>query len=200
MPTEAPILERIKQRKQRTPDEIEKDRQLAADLLDRVPVAEEAFWGALPHLLAEKAREYDSRDTAGLIQDTTLRIWEALQRGVYKPERASLFSFAFIVMHNVWVDNLRMAAVRPVEVPPEEPVIELSYDHIGDYVAERVDLVHNFSQLNLNGRRHLFDSAIMGLTYQEIAKIEGRPLGTIKTRILAAKYKLRELLTPVTDY
>ncbi|MDI6601480.1 MAG: RNA polymerase sigma factor [Thermoanaerobacteraceae bacterium] len=78
---------------------------------------------------------------------------------------------------------------------------EVSIDDFEDLVAmvnmgaeDKVDIQKALKSLSVDHRAILILREIDGLSYEEIADVLGIPLGTVKSRINAARMKMREIL------
>jgi RNA polymerase sigma factor (sigma-70 family) len=140
-------------------------------------------------------RELLRRLTAGdqaladdLAQETFLRAYHAL--GSFRGE-AKLSSWLLRIAHRIFLSDARAAAARRVEAlddprDPPEPA---------DVVA-RHDLAGALRLLSAEERAALALTYAEDLSHEEAAAILDWPLGTLKTRILHAKEKLRARLLP----
>ena len=142
-------------------------------------------------------REEDARDVC---QETFLRAFRALPR--FRGE-AKFSSWLYRIALNLCRDWLRRERRTPVVQPPEDmDLIEMAAaaepsESIEDLVARK-----DLSRLVEKAMARLPDeqrSAIVlkeyhGLTFQEIAELQGCPLSTVKTRLYQGLIVLRREL------
>ena len=118
-----------------------------------------------------------------LVQDTLARAWAKLD--LYR-DGTDLRAWLFTVMHNVYVNSVR--ATRPVEpldagelalqVPPREGLLVR-------------DLDRAIASLPDDQRTVLLLVALEEMSYEEVARMLGIPLGTVISRLSRARTKLR---------
>ncbi len=134
-------------------------------------------------------------DRAGaddLVQDTLERAWTKLH--LYR-RGTDLRAWLFTVMHNVHVNKVR--ASRPME-PIDEQTPELSQRAAqGDSLVVR-DLDRLVALLPEEQRAVLLLVALEDMSYDEVAKTLGIPIGTVMSRLSRARDKLRAMLAGQT--
>jgi RNA polymerase sigma-70 factor (ECF subfamily) len=141
----------------------------------------------------------NSGDAQDVLQEVFLYAWNRAAR--YDPRRASVSTWLVLIARSRAIDRLRklqnvdriLARVetekewRPAY--PQGPTAVLN--------AERRQLVRAALQDLPRGQRRVLELAYYGgLTQAEIAQEMCIPLGTVKTRTLAAMRKLRAALAP----
>src|SRR5690242_636417 len=146
-------------------------------------------------------REEDARDVA---QETFLRAFRALPgfRG-----QAKFSSWLYRIALNLCRDWIRRERRAPIVQPPEDvDVMELAAasepsESIEDLVA-RKDLSRAVERamalLPDEQRTAIVLKEYHGLTFQEIAELEGCPLSTVKTRLYQGLTVLRRELAKVS--
>jgi RNA polymerase sigma-70 factor (ECF subfamily) len=152
------------------------DRRAFAELVRR---HQSAVRGLLRRLCAGDAAQADD-----LAQETFLRAYRSLRtwRG-----GARLSTWLCAIAHNAWASQARRApAPEPPEPEPARPAAEAG--------LERWDLLRALALLREEERSALALAYGQDLTHEEAAEILRCPLGTLKTRILRGKEKLRRLL------
>ena len=130
----------------------------------------------------------DPTQAADLVHETMLEVWRNAGRF---EGRSSLKSWIFSIARNKSIDTNRNGA--RLSYSDEVPEIEDTQLSSEDVLAAAQDakmLRNALSELSDVHRRVLHLSFFENLKYEEIAKIEGCPVGTIKTRIMHAKKKL----------
>jgi RNA polymerase sigma-70 factor (ECF subfamily) len=127
-------------------------------------------------------------DGEDLLQETFLRLWKYRDRYV---KTAKLSTFLFVIARQVRLDALRGATRRAkreedfmAEVPdraePPSPCV-------------REDVRWAMSRLSEPMREVVELGVFQDLPYAEIARIQGVPVGTVKSRMSNALSKLKEL-------
>lgn len=127
------------------------------------------------------------------VHDTMLDVWRTASRFA---GRSSVKTWLFSIARNKMVDALRKRGkLTFVDEVPEtaDPAPDPEAAAIAASEKQRLHLC-------LNGLKGVQQAAIRlafleDLSYPEIAKIEGVPVGTIKTRIFHAKQALMRCLT-----
>lgn len=155
---------------------------------DKVAMRElyETHAGALGNFI--KNWLYDPSQAHDLIHETMMDVWRNAARF---EGRSSLKSWIFSIARNKSIDlNRRNSRLSYTDNLPE-----IEDDHIGqeDYVfgvqnAKR--LKQALSKLSNSHMRVLHLAFFEDMKYEDIAEVEGCPVGTIKTRIMHAKKKL----------
>ena len=130
----------------------------------------------LRHLLADEQAAED------VMQETFTQIWHRPQR--FDPERGSPRAYLFGVARRQAADwRRKQKTVGELEFDPPAPrCVE-----IASMVAEA------FSRLTLEHRTVLWLREIEGQSYQELAMILDVPVGTVRSRLFAAREALRAL-------
>jgi RNA polymerase sigma-70 factor, ECF subfamily len=130
-------------------------------------------------------------------QETFLRLWQ--RREIYQPQRGSLSGFLFTMARSRSLDRLRSRQARQQKIQR----IQTFSDYVSHYnpplefvtVEERSNLVRQALQELSPADRQLLETAYYeGLSQSEIAKRDGIPLGTVKSRARQALKKLRTAL------
>lgn len=128
-------------------------------------------------------------DADDLLQNTVERI---LSKD--KPDDVDLLKWAFRVCRNLWIDEYRSRQVRQNAV--ENP--ELQQDQIVDgekTITNQLTLyqVNNAMDKLPDDQRSIIGLvALEGLSYQEVAKTLGIPVGTVMSRLSRARATLAQ--------
>lgn len=124
-----------------------------------------------------------------LVQDTLERAWNKFS--LWRPG-SDLRAWLFTIMHNVFVNEARrrrheieqlMEEVPPVSVRPTQ----------GEQLELR-DVDRALRSLPGDQREVLLLVAVEQLTYEEVSKALGIPIGTVMSRLSRARERLRQLL------
>ena len=123
-----------------------------------------------------------------LVQDTLERAWAKLH--LYR-RGTDLRAWLFTVMHNVHVNKVR--AMRSTDVLDEDmPELALRAPQ-GDALVMR-DLDRSISLLPSEQRAVLLLVTLEDMSYEEVARTLGIPIGTVMSRLSRAREKLRGMM------
>jgi RNA polymerase sigma-70 factor (ECF subfamily) len=130
----------------------------------------------------------DRASADDLVQDTLERAWAKLH--LYR-RGTDLRAWLFTVMHNVHVNKVR--ATRPTDsLDDEMPELALRAPQ-GDSLVVR-DLDRAIALLPAEQRAVLLLVTLEDLSYEEVARTLGIPMGTVMSRLSRAREKLRALM------
>jgi RNA polymerase sigma-70 factor, ECF subfamily len=127
-------------------------------------------------------------------QETFLRLWQRSE--IYQPNRGSLSGFLFTLARSRSLDRLRSRKSNQQKIQR----IQTYFKDVSHYnpplefvtVEERSNIVRQaLKQLSPDDRQLLETAYYEGLSQSEIAKRDGIPLGTVKSRARQALKKLR---------
>ena len=136
----------------------------------------------------------NNRDDAyDLLQDTTLK---ALDNEDKYAEGTNLKVWVFTIMRNIFINNYRRVsrAATVIDTTDNQYLINLPAEAAretpdGTFTANEITAAINaFS----DEYRIPFSMHVAGYKYEEIAKEMNLPLGTVKSRIFAARKRLQE--------
>ena len=130
----------------------------------------------------------DRSSADDLVQDTLERAWAKLH--LYR-RGTDLRAWLFTVMHNVHVNKVR--AARPTDTLDDEmPELALRPPQ-GDALVVR-DLDRAIALLPAEQRAVLLLVTLEDMSYEEVARTLGIPMGTVMSRLSRAREKLRALM------
>jgi RNA polymerase sigma-70 factor (ECF subfamily) len=135
-----------------------------------------------------------SRDFAeDLVQAACLR---ALQRAEQFTPGSRLDRWLFSILHSVWLNELRARRIRRGEgfVDPELALILQGEAHIEANILAR-QVLKEVAALPEAQRETLLLVYVEGFTYREAAEVLAVPIGTIMSRLAAARAALARLNT-----
>jgi RNA polymerase sigma-70 factor (ECF subfamily) len=130
-----------------------------------------------------------------LVQDTLERAWTKLH--LYR-RGTDLRAWLFTVMHNVHVNKLR--ATRPTD-PLEDGMPELAQRAPQSDALLVRDLDRAIARLPADQRAVLLLVTLEEMSYEDVARTLGIPIGTVMSRLSRAREKLRTMMlgqTPPT--
>jgi RNA polymerase sigma-70 factor (ECF subfamily) len=123
-----------------------------------------------------------------LVQDTLERAWTKLH--LYR-SGTDLRAWLFTVMHNVYVNQIRSA--RETVEFDETELDGMTMRPQGDALDVR-DLERALRRLPHEQRQILLLVALEDMSYDEVARMLGVPIGTVMSRLSRAREKLRTLM------
>ena len=130
----------------------------------------------------------DKASADDLVQDTLERAWTKLH--LYR-RGTDLRAWLFTVMHNVHVNRVR--ATRPTD-PLQDDMPELAYRASqADSLLVR-DLDRCVARLPADQRAVLLLVTLEEMSYEEVARTLGIPIGTVMSRLSRAREKLRVMM------
>ena len=130
-----------------------------------------------------------------LVQDTLERAWAKLH--LYR-RGTDLRAWLFTVMHNVHVNRVRATRVSD---PLEDEMPELAQRGTQPDALLVRDLDRAIARLPADQRAVLLLVTLEELSYEEVARTLGIPIGTVMSRLSRAREKLRAMMlgqTPST--
>jgi len=166
-------------------DQSESFRQASLEYLD-------ALYGFAMTLTRNQAEAED------LVQETYLRAVRAF--GQLMPD-SNLKSWLFVIMRNIWLNQLRQSHSRPNLVGLDAEDEGRMLDSIADdpHAALVRKLKRDEVRAAIESLPRLYGEIILlrvieGFSYQQIARILQCPVGTVMSRLGRARLKLRSLL------
>lgn len=134
------------------------------------------------------------KDTANdVLQDVFVNIWKKIS--TYDASKGRLFTWMLNIARNAAIDKIRSRGYRdnlrnqPI-TGNENSVANISSNpSVNDVGLKKV-----LTNLGEESRRLIDLSYFQGFTHEEIAKLMGIPLGTVKTRIRSAIIQLRTMI------
>ena len=134
----------------------------------------------------------DAWQADDLVQDTLERAcskWRLWIAG------SDLRAWLFTLMHNIFANQVRRAVRRAAAgtaVDADDVADELIADDAG--TAQSLDLQRCLLRLPEDQRAVLLLVSLEDLSYADVAKITGVPVGTVMSRLSRARSRLRELM------
>ena len=123
-----------------------------------------------------------------LVQDTLERAWA--KRHLYR-RGTDLRAWLFTVMHNVHVNRVR--AARPTDMLEDEMPELAQRAPQGDALLVR-DLDRAIARLPAEQSAVLLLVTLEEMSYEEVARALGIPIGTVMSRLSRAREKLRGMM------
>ena len=136
----------------------------------------------------------DAEAANDVLQEVFLNIWRKIES--YDPTKGRLFTWMLNIARNASIDLLRSRSFQNSR--KNQPLAETVDWNSGLSVyqpdTETIGL-HKLLEKLKEDQRVLIELAYFkGYTHEEIAEIEGLPLGTVKTRIRNALIQLRNYM------
>ena len=133
----------------------------------------------------------DAHGAEDVVQDAFLSAWR--HRGTFDASRGSLRAWIFGIARNGAINAMRKKRPVHLAILPEEGT---------EADTEPVEFARLDGALRaqpMDQRAAFVLAEIHGLTHEEVAGIEGVPVGTIKSRTARAREKLRAALEAVRE-
>lgn len=134
------------------------------------------------------------KDTAGdVLQEVFINIWKKIN--TYDASKGRLFTWMLNIARNAAIDKIRSKGYRDNQ--RNQPIIETETSGMNissNPSVSDVGLKKLLTTLNDESRKLIDLSYFQGFTHEEIAKLMGIPLGTVKTRIRTAIIQLRTMM------
>jgi RNA polymerase sigma factor (sigma-70 family) len=130
----------------------------------------------------------DRASADDLVQDTLERAWSKLH--LYR-RGTDLRAWLFTVMHNVHVNKVR--ATRATDTLDDEMPELAQRAAQGDGLVVR-DLDRSIALLPADQRAVLLLVTLEDMSYEEVARTLGIPMGTVMSRLSRAREKLRAMM------
>ena len=134
------------------------------------------------------------KETAGdVLQEVFVNIWKKIN--TYDATKGRLFTWMLNIARNAAIDKIRSKGYRDAQ--RHQPIIEEKSSSIAmssNPAVSDVGLKKLLTMLNEESRKLIDLSYFQGFTHEEIARMLGIPLGTVKTRIRTAIIQLRSMI------
>jgi RNA polymerase sigma-70 factor (ECF subfamily) len=162
---------------------------------DRVPTWEEVARDHGPFLYAVAYRLTGNVDDArDLVQEALLRV----RRGLATYEPGSLEGWLARIVTNVFLDDMRRKKRRPVQALPDEPDLVVPPAVAADVAADRsglsTEIQAAIAALPVEFRVPVVLCDVADQSYEDIARILGVPIGTVRSRLHRGRKLLRREL------
>ena len=131
-----------------------------------------------------------------LVQDCLERAWSRLhlwRRG------SNLRAWLFTILHNIYANDMRRRARRPVVVPLTDAAVSPGVPPTQDQGIEVANLVAALSRLPEEQRAAVLLVGLEELSYREAAAALGIPAGTLMSRLHRGRERLRGLMSGAGD-
>ena len=137
-----------------------------------------------------------NRDEAyDLVQDTTLKVLDNQDKFA---DNTNFKGWVFTIMRNIFINNYRRASRAATIVDTTENLYHLNISQDSGISAPEssyaVQEITAAIEAMEDEYRIPFSMHVAGYKYQEIADKTGVPLGTVKSRIFAARKRLQQQL------
>jgi RNA polymerase sigma-70 factor (ECF subfamily) len=124
-----------------------------------------------------------------LVQDTLERAWNKFY--LWRPG-SDLRAWLFAIMHNVFVNQVRRRRNEIEQAMAEPPVVAVRATQSDQLELQDVDRALRI--LSAEQREVMLLIAIEQMTYDEVSRALGIPIGTVMSRLSRARDRLRQLL------
>ncbi len=128
-----------------------------------------------------------------VLQEVFVNIWRKIN--TYDASKGRLFTWMLNIARNAAIDKIRSKGYRDNQ--RNQPILETENSAVAmssNPTVSDVGLKKVLTTLNEESRKLIDLSYFQGFTHEEIAKLLGIPLGTVKTRIRTAIIQLRTMI------
>ena len=126
-----------------------------------------------------------------ILQEVFISIWRKIE--TYDPVKGRLFTWMLNISRNASIDMLRSKSYQNSQKNQEITDNVYSFNQTETRI-DSIGLSKFMGKLRPEQRDLIELAYFKGYTHDEIAQIEGIPLGTVKTRIRSALLQLREFI------
>lgn len=156
---------------------------------------------ALPHLadVYRLARQMSDETRAhDLVQETYLRAWKyfgTFERGT------NCKAWLLRILHNVWADQWRRPRLEVTPAEGEGAPVEPYYDWEDEFLKGELseDVGRALARLPHAYRWAVLLADVEELSYQEMSRVMGCPVGTVMSRVNRGRRALARLLRARTE-
>ncbi len=129
-----------------------------------------------------------------VLQEVFVKIWRQIDS--YDATKGRLFTWMINVTRNASIDTIRSKAFQNSQQNRE--LTETVYESAGsiDTNIDKIGLRKLVHKLKEEYKTLIELAYFQGYTQEEISKIMGIPLGTVKTRLRTALIQLRQIIKP----
>jgi len=135
----------------------------------------------------------DKETASDVLQEVYVNIWKKID--TYDSTKGRLFTWMLNIARNAAIDKLRSKGYRDNQ--RNQPITDgesAGLEMRSNPTINDVGLKKVLTTLNDEYRKLIDLSYFQGFTHEEIAKMMGIPLGTVKTRIRTAISQLRTMI------
>ena len=135
----------------------------------------------------------DKDTSSDVLQEVFVNVWRKI--GTYDETKGRLFTWMLNIARNAAIDKVRSKGYKDNQ--RTQPIAEgenAGMSISSNPMVNDVGLKKVLTTLNEEYRKLIDLSYFQGFTHEEIAKMLGIPLGTVKTRIRTAISQLRTLI------
>ncbi len=130
-------------------------------------------------------------DAEDLFQSTFLR---ALEKEHYFEEGTNLFSWASIIMYNIFVTDYRRRTKFETQYDPENYLEKEIIEPTQDTSAELANINRAMMKMSLDHRKVLISVCAKGMNYAEVSEMLQIPVGIVRSRLSRAREQLQAIM------
>ena len=137
----------------------------------------------------------EAKEAEDVVQEAFLTLWRQARR--LDAARGSLRSLLMTIVHRRAIDGVRRRSARPeVALDAAAPIVAQTRDPVeyASLAEERQVVRQTLARLPKDQRQAIELTYFGGLTVAEMAKREGIPVGTAKSRLRLALGRMREAM------
>ena len=134
----------------------------------------------------------DHQEVDDLVHDCLVR---ALDQHHTWRQDSNLRAWLFAILHNLFISRMRQRKTRgPMERLDALPEGAAGAQARQDHHMESRDLMRALDELPIEQRTVLLLVALEDLSYADVARVTGVPVGTVMSRLSRAREKLRQAM------
>lgn len=125
-----------------------------------------------------------------LVQATCVR---ALERAGQFVPGTHMDRWLLRILHSIWLNEVRAQKVRQGEgLSPADAVLAFDGEQVAHLHVLAAQVIRRVDALPEAQRETVFLAYVEGLSYREVAEVLAVPIGTVMSRLAAARLKLAE--------
>jgi RNA polymerase sigma factor (sigma-70 family) len=135
----------------------------------------------------------DASETEDAVHEIFVDLWKSAAR--FNPDVAAEHTFVAMIARRRLIDRVRATKASRREQPlsSDEPAPRVRPDP-AEFGEDAAAAAEALGELELGQQRAIELAVVRGLSHEEIARITGQPLGTVKTHIRRGLIRLRAKL------
>ena len=129
------------------------------------------------------------QDADDLVHECLVRALDKLHT---RRDGGDMRAWLFAIMHNVFISQRRQSR-RQVAKPAQEPPADISIEADQETAVLFRDVVREFYRLSEEQRQVMLLVSVEDLSYAEVARVLGVPIGTVMSRLSRGRQRLRQV-------
>ena len=146
-----------------------------------------------------KSRLHNQEDAAEIVNEVMMEVWRSAEKF---ENRSKLSTWLLGIAYHKVVDKIRKVSRHQhdsLELHENNEVFENAVADVHQQFDDKQLILNAMKQLNQDQQQVVYLAFYQDMGYPEIAKILGCPEGTVKTRMMHAKKKIKKLITETVN-